>query len=209
MQKDVLFQKLGKHVGGLLETIRLKANAAGEKFARTPYTDELFSIQDKFLFPYLERIECQALAHREWFRATAPHWAPELPLSPAEWEKMIASKSPKIAVVGYFGRSLACASWSNIHPLFGEYVAGLLAYEFTPPCIRADPALLKEYPPRVFQGFDKSLCWGVRFRISEIAEQLMKVEESWYRGGMGDDAAWMRSIIELIVRPPMDCQPPR
>ena len=192
-----------QHVAGAFEAVRVKAEAAGEKFAHTPHTGELFSIQDEFLIQYLERVECQALVHRQSFRETAPHWAPpELPLTSADCEKMIRSKSAKIAVVGYYGRSLACASWSNIHLSFHDYVCGLLAYEFTPPCIRSDLALLREFTPHPFHGFDKSLCWGAHFRILEITQQLMKDEEIWHRCGMADYSEWMRSIIERIVRPP-------
>src|SRR5262249_18679649 len=136
---DVLFQKLGQHVGPLFEAVRAKAEAAGEKYGRTPYTRELFSIHDEAMFLHLEQAECRALAHRVGFRETAPHWAPELPLSSAECEKMIRSRDRKIAVVGFFGRSLACALWSNFHLRFRDYVSGLLACEHAPPCIRTDP----------------------------------------------------------------------
>jgi len=200
MQKDAFFQKLEKHVVGVFDVVRLKAEAAGEKFARTPYTDELFSIHHEYMFPYLERTVCRALIHRQSFRETAPHWAPpELPLSPAEWEKMISGKSNRIALVGFYGRSLACAEWSNIHLSFYHYCSGLMACEYTPPCIRADLALLKEFPPHPFQGFDKSLCWGAHARIIEFTQLLMRNEEIWYGCGMADEAGRMRDAIELLM----------
>jgi len=105
------------------------------------------------MFLHLEQAECRALAHRASFRETAPHSAPELPLSSADCEKMIRGRDSKIALVGYFGRSLACANWSNIHLSFRDYACGLMAYERTPPCIRADPQLLKEFQPKLLAGF--------------------------------------------------------
>jgi len=198
--RDPFFQALEKHVGGLFEAVRAAADLAGERYGRTPYTNELFPIEDEFLIQYLERTICRALAHRTWFRETAPPWAPELPLSPAEWNKMICGKSKQIAVVGYFGRSLACAEWSNIHFSFADYVSGLMAYEHTPPSIRADPALLKEYPPRLLHGFDKSLCWGAHFRIIEFTQQLMRTEEIWWSCGMADDVKRMQDAIEQLLK---------
>jgi len=198
--RDAFFQKLERHVTGMFDVVWLKAEAAGEEFARTPYTGELFSIHHEAMFPYLERIVCQALAHRASFRETAPHWAPELPLSPAEWEKMIGSKSNQITVVGYFGRSLACAEW-NIHLSFRDYACGLMACEHTPKCIRTDPDLLKEFSPNPsLQGLDSSLCWGVHARIIEFTQLLMRNEEIWYGCGMADEAGRMRDAIELLMK---------
>src|SRR5262249_9524139 len=183
MQKDAFFQKLERHVAGLFEEVQQKAAASGEKYAHTPHTNELFPVHDGFLIQYFERLVCRALKTRESFRQTAPHWAPELPLNPAEWEKMFRSKDAKIAVVGYYGRSLACADW-GAHLSFRDYVCGLLAYEHAPPCIRTDPGLLTEFSPNPsLQGFDKSLVWGVHPRIIEFTQQLMRAEEIWYSCG--------------------------
>src|SRR5262249_45807834 len=151
--RDAFFQKLERHVVGLFDEVRQKANAAGEEFCRTPYTEELFSVRCESLF--FEQMVCRALAARELFRETAPHWSPELPLNAAEWEKMISGKSNEIAVVGYFGRSWACANWGP-HPTFRDYVCGLMACEFTPSHIRDDSELRKEYPPRELPGLDQS-----------------------------------------------------
>src|SRR5262249_13971453 len=213
--RHAFFKKLEQHVGGLFEAVRTAANLTGERFGRTPYTDELFAVQGESLLPY-EQTVCRAVATREAFREHAPHWAPELPLSPAEWEKMIRSKDSKIAVVGYFGRSVACANWTS-HLAFYDYVCGLMACEFTPPCIRAYVELQLKFAPKPIAGFDRSLCWGVDKRIFEFTQQLMKTEKIWRYCGMTDDAKWIRSVIERIgrieldqkLRDFLDSQPPR
>jgi hypothetical protein len=197
--KDAFLQKFEQHVAGLFEAVRAKAEAAGEKYACTPLTDELFSVRHEAVLPYLERQVCRALAHRQSFRETAPHWSPELPLSSAEYEKMIGSKSCQIAVVGFFGRSLATANWGT-HLNFRDYVCGLMACEYTPPCIRLDVELRLEFPPREIIGFDRNLCWGSHERIYEIMQQLMREEEIWSRCGMADEAKEMRGAIVQLLR---------
>src|SRR5262249_17090788 len=180
--RDPFFKKLEQHVAGMFEAVRAAADLTGEQYARTPYTGELFSTQHDDLLPHLEQTVCRALAFREAFRETAPHWAPELPLSSAEYEKMIVSKNAKIALAGHYARSLACANWGP-HPSFHDYCCGVMAYEFTPSYIRTDPALLKEFPPRELPEFDHSLCWGTHKRIFEFTHLLMKNEEIWRRCG--------------------------
>ena len=130
---------------------------------------------------------------------TAPPWAPELPLSSTEFEKMIGGKSNKIALVGYYGRSLACANW-GFHPSFYDHACGLMASEDTPERIRTDPELLREFPPRKLPGLDQSLCWGIYARLLDTMQQLIRVDEHWRYCGLTNDAAWVRSIIERIGR---------
>jgi len=129
--------------------------------------------------------------------------APELPLSSIDCERMIGGKSNEIALVGYFGRSWACADW-GIHPPFRDYACGLMACEHTPQHLRIDPELQLEYPPRPLEGLDPSLCWGIHIRLLEMEQQLLRAEENWRRCGMADDAAWMRSVIKQLVRAPPD-----
>ena len=190
-----------RHVAAMFEAERVAADLADKKFAVAPYTGERFSIDDESLLP--EQAVCRALFMHASFRETAPTWAPDLPLSSSDIEKMIQSKSNRIAVVGYFARSCACGNWSS-HPKFCDYVAGLLACEHTPERIRNDPQLLKEFPPRWLGGLDRSLCWGVRDRIVEMTRQLIKGEENWRRCGMAVDAAAMRSVIEQILKVKLD-----
>src|SRR5262245_14635615 len=143
--------QLEQHVIDMLEARRLKAIATGEEFIRMPYTEELFSIRRESLFPLFKDTVCRALTGRASFRETAPPWAPDLPVSSAEWEKMIGSKSNGIALVGYFGRSWACANW-GIHPPFRDYACGLMACEHTPEHLRNDLQLRQEFPQRELPG---------------------------------------------------------
>jgi hypothetical protein len=190
--------KLERHVADMFETLRQAANAAGEEFARTPYTEELFSVRCEALFPHLEVTVCRALIAAEAFRQDAPPWAPELPVSSADWEKMIGGRSNKIALIGYYGRSWACANWGR-HPSFRDFACGLMACEHTPARIRTDPALLKEFPPRELAGLDRSLCWNTFGRIFEFTLQLIRAEESWRRCGRSGEARWMRDVLEQLV----------
>ena len=201
--RDAFFQKLERHVTGLFDMVRLKAEAAGEEFCRAPYTEERIWIRGEAAFPLLTRGICLALVARESFRQDAPLDVPELPLAADEYEKLISSKSSKFAVVGYFGRSWACANWGP-HPTFRDYVCGLMACEHTPASIRGDPKLLKEFPPKPLAGLDQALCWGTRDRIFDFTQQLMRAEESWRRCGMADDAKWMRGVLERIMRVELD-----
>jgi len=195
------YAKLLQHVVGLLDEVRQKAEAAGEKYAYAPYTEEPFSIEDQSLF--LEQTVCCALAARAAFDETAPHWAPELPISSADCEKMIRGKSSKIALVGFYGRSLACANWGR-HLSFYDFVCGLLGSEFAPERIRNDLEVQLEFPARKLPGFDKALCWGVQDRLVETAQQLIRTEEHYRACGMSDEAKWMRSVIEQVLKVKLD-----
>ena len=199
----ILVAEIESQVARLFEDERLRAVVAGEKFGRAPYIDELFQIEYTSLFPYLKHQICRALAARAAFRETAPHWAPELPLSSADIEKLIHCKNNWFVLVGYYARSLACANW-GIHPTFRDYACGLMACEFAPQHLRIDPELQVEFPPRELAGFDRALCWGTHDRIFEFTYQLMKNEEIWRRCGMADNAKWMRDSIEQLVRVKLD-----
>jgi len=190
-----------RHVAAAFEARRIAADFADKKFALTPYIEEPFPIQDETLF--LEQTVCRALIARAAFRETAPHWAPELPLSGVECEKMIRSKNNGIALVGYYGRSWACANWGP-HLSFHDFCCGAMACEHTPEHIRNDLELQLEFIPCKLAGFDKVLCWGVQDRLAETAQQLIRTEEHYRACGMSDDARWMRSVIEQVLKVKLD-----
>src|SRR5215472_11125723 len=81
----------------------LRAASVGEKFGLVPYLDDLFAVENKSLFPQIEREVCRALVAREEFRWRTPPWirVVELPLSGADIEKAIRSKDNRIAIIGY------------------------------------------------------------------------------------------------------------
>jgi hypothetical protein len=198
MNDDPL-QRIERHVVSLFEARRQAAIAAGEKIARAPYTEESFSVRRESLFRVVQTTACRALTARTSFQQDAPYWCPELPLNSTEFEKMIGGKSNKIALVGYYGRSLACANWS-FHPSFRDFCCGVLACEYTPEQIRSDPELLREFPPRELPDLDENLVWGIFGRIFEFARECIRNEEHWRRCGRMDDAEWMRGVIERITR---------
>jgi hypothetical protein len=196
---DDLLQRIERHVVELFEARRQVAIAAGEEFAPAPYTHERFSVRRESLFRGVQTTVCRALTIRASFRETAPPWAPDLPLSSTEFEKMIGGRSNKIALVGYYGRSLACANWS-FHPSFRDFCCGAMACEYTPERIRTDPELLREFPPRELPDLDENLVWGIFGRIFEYTQEFIRNEEHWRRCGRTDDANWMRGVVERIAR---------
>jgi hypothetical protein len=196
--KEDPFQRIERHVVSLFESRRQAAIAAGEEFGLSPYLEEPFSIRRESLFPVVQSTVCRALTIRTSFRESAPHWAPDLPVSSADCEKMISGKSNKIALVGYYGRSLACANWS-FHPSFRDFCCGVMACEYTPERIRTDLELLREFPPRELPDLDENLCWGIFGRIFEFTQECIRNEGHWRRCGKVDDAEWMRGVIERIT----------
>jgi len=175
----------------------LRAVATGEKFGAVPFLDDSFAVECESLFPQIQRIVCRALSARELFRMHVP-WAPALPLSSADCEKMIRDKNSRIALAGYFARSWALANWSSAHPSFYRYARGATASKHTPERIRTDPALLKQFPPTPLKGLDRNLCWGVHYRLLETQQQLVRAEEVWRHSGMADDAKWAQGMLEKL-----------
>jgi len=202
----ILTAEIETQVERLFENERMRAVAAGKKFATVPYLDDLFAVEYTSLFPHIKRQVCAALAARECFRGIAPPWAPGLlPLSSTDIGKLVHSKNNRFVLVGHFAASLAASNWNiKTHPTFQVYAAGVMACPYTPSRIRNDPELLKEFPPRPLEGLDRSLCWNVYERIFEFTQQLMKNEEHWRRCGMADDARWARSVIEEITQVGLD-----
>jgi len=140
-----------------------------------------------------------ALFARKKFRETGPPWAPELPLTSPDYEKMICSEDGRIALVGFFANSLACANWSKSHPPFFVYAAGALACPDTPEHIRTDLSLLQEFPPTLLSELDENLCWGAFDRTLEFTQQFMRQTEHLFHCGMLEEAARMEDIIKRIT----------
>jgi hypothetical protein len=106
-----------QQVAAAFEALELTAAQVGQRHARLPYLDEPYEPECETLIPYLKQVVCRALAARKWFEQHAPPGAPELPLSSADIEKMIGSKSNRIVLVGYFAASLAASNWDyHLHP---------------------------------------------------------------------------------------------
>jgi hypothetical protein len=191
--------QLEQHVERLFAAERLKAVVAGKKYAIAPYIDDQFPVHCEPLFPHYKRMMVAALSARKKFRETGPLWAPELPLASSEYEKMIRDKDSRIALVGFFANSLACANWSKFHPLFYVYAAGAMECPDTPEHIRNDPQLRKEFPLCELQELDENLCWGAFDRTLEFTQQFMRRTEHLFHCGMLEEAARMEDIIKRIT----------
>jgi len=203
--REALLKKIEQHVDVAFKVLRMMAGFEKKRFARLPYLDDPYQPECETVIPHYQRQVCAALAAREWFRAHAPPWAPELPLCSADIEKLINSKSPAIAVVGYFAASLAACNWDiEKHPTFQVYAAGVMACEFAPTHIRTDPKLLKEFPPRELSGIDQGLIWGLSDRTLEFMQGLMRSEEHLRRCGLSEDAKQMRAVIQQITGVKLD-----
>jgi hypothetical protein len=141
---------------------------------------------------------CRALAAREWFRQHAPGM-PELPLSSAEIRKLIWSGDPRRVLVGLFGNSLACMNWDfENHPAFRDFARGVTASLYCPDHLRADPELLKQFPPKTLERLDSMLCWRFFERIEEFLHQLRRNEECLRRCGNLRTADFARQLVRDI-----------
>ena len=196
---QILLAEIESQVERLFENERLRAVATGKEFGEVPYLGDFFMVGYPPLFSHIKRQVCRALAAREWFRQHAPPWAPELPLSSSDIGKLIRSKSPAIALVGYFAASLAACNWDiEKHPAFQIYAAGAMASEFAPTRIRTDPKLLKEFSPRELAGVGEGLIWGLSDRRVNFMYELIRSEEHLRRCGMATAAKEMRGMIEQV-----------
>src|SRR5262249_27911752 len=196
----ILTAKIEQHVDVAFEVRRMMAGFEEKRFARLPYLDDPYEPECETLIPHYQRQVCAALAAREWFRQHAPHWAPELPLSSTDIEKLIRSKSPAIALVGFFAASLAACNWDfKNHPTFQIYAAGVLASPYASDHLKKDLKLLREFPPRELPGLDQGFIWGLSNRTLEFAQQLMRSEEHFRRCGLSEDAKQMRGVIQQIT----------
>jgi len=201
----ILAAEIEQHVADAFEMQKMKADCLEKRFALLPYLNDPYEPNCETLIPHYQRQVCAALAAREWFRQHAPPWSPELPLSSSDIEKLVRSKSPAIALIGFFAASLAACSWDfENHPTFQKYAAGVMACEFAPIYIRTDPKLLKEFPSCELPGIGQGLIWGLSDRTLEFAQQLMRSEEHLRRCGMSEGAKQMRAMIQQITGAKLD-----
>lgn len=185
-----------KHVGELFEANKLRAIVAGEEFAHAPYIGFKYRID---CGPRIQQIVCFALATRKLFEKSKPSWAPALPISVIEYEKLKNDESPRINLVGHYGGSLIALEWDERHPSFPDYGCGLMAYEHTPDHLKRDPELLEEFPPRRLDGLDRFLFWNRPDRVVELRRKLVRQRQDWKNRGMPDDCPWMKTTNQLIA----------
>jgi hypothetical protein len=191
--------EIESHVERLFEMLKSTADRVGEQFAFLPYLDDPYQPAYEPLIPHLQRQVCAALVARQWFQQHAPPSSPELPLSSTDIEKLVRSKSPAIALVGYFAASLAACNWDiENHPPFQIYAAGAMGSEFAPTRIRTDPKLAKEFPPRKLPEIGEALIFGLSDRRLEFMHALMRSEEQLRRCGIAETAKEMRGLIEQL-----------
>jgi hypothetical protein len=202
MREDVsklCMVEIESHVERLFEMLKSTADRVGEQFAFLPYLDDPYQPAYEPLIPHLQRQVCAALVARQWLQQHAPPSSPELPLSSTDIEKLVRSKSPAIALVGYFAASLAACNWDiEKHPPFQIYAAGAMGSEFAPTHIRADPKLAKEFPPRKLPEIGEALIFGLFDRRLEFMHALMRSEEQLRRCGIAEAAKEMRGLIEQL-----------
>src|SRR5215472_5647000 len=198
MREEIL-KIIEQHVEVAFEVQGMMAGLEEKQFARLPYLNDPYDLECKTLIPHYRRQVRAALAAREWFRQHAPPWAPELPLSSSDIGKLVRSKSPAIALVGYFAASLAACNWDfKNHPTFQIYAAGVMASPSASDHLKKDLKLLREFPPRELPGLDQGFIWGLSNRTVEFTQQLMRSEEHLRRCGMAEAAKQMRAVLQQI-----------
>jgi hypothetical protein len=99
-----------------------------------------------------------ALMAREWFAVNGPPDAPPLPLSYDEREDLkVGGLSTLVAL---FARSWEARDYNEEHPVFFDYVCGVMASEHMGyPGIKEDEQLKKRFPPRPLNGLGPGLYW--------------------------------------------------
>jgi hypothetical protein len=80
-----------KHIAELLEANRLRAIVAGEEFAFAPYIGRRYRVNCE---SQIQQLVCLALATRKLFEESKPSWAPALPISVVEYEKLKYDERP-------------------------------------------------------------------------------------------------------------------
>jgi hypothetical protein len=83
-----------------------------------------------------------ALTAQKWFEEHKPRWAPLLPLSVADCEKLESAGSSRLKLVGYYGRSQMASKWDKRHPSFADHACGVMASPSAPDHLRKDPGLM-------------------------------------------------------------------
>lgn len=120
-------QAFADHVDALFRQARArwieKDGVANLKYLvlEAPYIKLLYSAVDDAFIPKLKRLVCAALAAREQFHRTKPSWAPDLPISCADCEKLQNSASRRMRQLGDYGTSLQQSQYDPAHPLFDAY----------------------------------------------------------------------------------------
>jgi hypothetical protein len=186
-----------QHVAQLFETNKLRAVVAGEEFAYAPYIGWRYRVN---CGPRIQQIVCSALAARKLFEKSKPPWAPSLPISKPDCDKLRYDGNPKFNLIGYYGGSRAASEWDERHPSFIDYGCGLMAYKHAPDHLKRDPELLEEFPPCRLEGLDRFLCWNRPKAIVELRRQLARQRQDFKSRGMPDDCVWMKSANQLLAQ---------
>jgi len=191
--------KFEKHIGKMFATGKVRAIVRGEKFARAPYIDWPYCVYDENRIARLKGLVCAALTAQKWFEEHKPRWAPSLPLSIAECEKLERAGSNRLKLVGYYGRSQMASEWDKRHPSFHAHACGVMASPHTPDYLRNDPELLAEFPPRPLEGLDRFLCWNKPEMIEKLGQELVRLQQYLRDRGMPEDADWMQTANLLLA----------
>jgi hypothetical protein len=126
-----------------------------------------------------------AVRARQHFRQHGPSWAPLLPLTFADIDKMRYSPSNRIELVGHYAGSLMMQGWDlKIHPSFHDHACGVRAYKYAPEHIRNDPELAAEFPARPLSGIDLSLGWNTPEQIAELRHATICLKQRQHDWGV-------------------------
>src|SRR5262245_23712914 len=98
-----------------------KARASGDKLFHVPIIGRLCAVQNEDYIAKLKQLTRAALAARKHFREHGPPWAPHLPLTFAEIERMECDESNRVELVGHYASSLMMLEWDyQTHPSFHD-----------------------------------------------------------------------------------------
>jgi hypothetical protein len=99
-----------------------------------------------------------ALAARAWFSRHGPAWAPQLPLG-FEIPPLLRGGGP-LHLLGRYAQSLEITGYNyREHPQLYPFACGVMAHPAAPACVRDDPELKAEFPPKPLPGLSGRMIW--------------------------------------------------
>jgi hypothetical protein len=191
--------KFEEHISEMFAAGKARAIVRGEKSARAPYIDWPYCVYDENRIARLKGLVCAALTAQKWFEEHKPRWAPLLPLSVADCEKLESAGSSRLKLVSYYGRSQMASKWDKRHPSFADHACGVMASPSAPDHLRKDPGLMAEFRPRPLEGLDWFLCWNRPERVVELRQQLIRRRQYLRSRGMPRTSLWMQTADQLIA----------
>jgi hypothetical protein len=125
-----------------------------------------------------KRQAVHALVAREWFAAYGPADAPTLPLTDRDIQDYREARG-LTGGVGFYARSLSFRQWDiRNHPIFDEFVRGLLAINTDMWGLEKDENLKKVFTPRPLAGMTPGCYWAPPEEYEELMASYKRARKA-------------------------------